>query len=291
MRYLSVVAALVVSQLSLAEARAQWADDIFVEQSLMACFEEADGYVENNCYGYTAGVSVVGSFMAPSDRFTFNMYFEGGRDLMIISAGDQDAIDVDLRVRDFKGGLLDEDTSHDAHALVEFSTVRAATYSVEVELYSADADAFVSFVVLEAGGGYVPFSDLELAMHNMLDMWRGGVDLAVEEGIVMNFNRRANQPCLFGALLQGDQQVSLTNLSFDNGDMLAFATGDSDVQDLDLVVYDDRHFELQADRSVSAVPVVSCRTSDRRWYEVELINAARAGTIPTFCLVSLVELN
>jgi hypothetical protein len=289
MRCHSVIAVLALSQLTLAQARAQWAEDRYVEQSLMRCFESAERYVENERYGYASGVSLVGSFMAPGESFTFDMYFEGHRDLMIIAAGDDDAIDVDLRVHDPKGGLVAEDTAYDEEGLVEFSTGRAATYTVEVELYSADADSFVSFVLLDADGGYIPFHDLELAMDNMLDMWRGGDVVAERDGIELNYNRSENQPCLFGALLQGDTQVSLTGLNFDSGEMMAFAGGDSDVEDIDLVLNGDRGDELVADRLRDAHPVITHRTSSRRTYEVVLVNAAAAGTIPTFAIVSLVQ--
>ncbi len=290
MRCLFTVAVMVLSQLLASSAHAQWAEDQYVEQSLTGCFDLADWFVENGDHGYAPGVSLVGSFMNPGERFSFELQLTDSTRYVIIAAGDEDANDVDLRIMDNKGRVITEDTSTDPDAIIEFRSGRGGTHTVEVELYSADNDSFVSFVVLSEHGGYVPLSDLDLAATRMLDIWRVGSDLADEERGVLNFNRNENQPCLYGALLDGQELVAVTGLNFGQGEMLAVASGDSDATDIDLVLYDENTRELEADRNYDRDAVVSHRTSSRRSYEVEMINAADEGTIPAFCIVGLLQI-
>ncbi len=289
MRYLYALLFLAATFSSIDSAQAQWWPGDYMQQSLDVCFDQADWYLEHTEYGFGPQISLVGSFMSVGERYPMLKYFDRDTDYVIIAAGDMDANDVDIRVRDASGRLLAEDASYNREALVEFNAGRGGQLAIEVELHSAEADSFVSFVVLQAGGWYIPRHDFNIAANEMLGMCQDADAAVRREGKSLMLNDEYNQACLFGGLMGGEEGTTLTNLQFGQGEVVILAAGDSDVEDIDLVLQDQRGRELTADRLADPHPVLTYPTSARQRYEVELTSAAATGTVPTFCIVGFLQ--
>lgn len=270
-------------------AAAQWSPGEYMAQSLDECFALADEYQADG-FGYAADVSLVGTYMYAGDSYGMTKSLARNQNYVIIAVGDEDALDVDLRVIDSRGEVIAEDIETDPIAILDFNAGRGGECTIEMELYEADAPSYMCFVILEEDGFAMPIGDLQIAMDEMLDMCESANNGANAEGGALQFNDGDNQAVLFGALLEGQESTMLTNLSFGSGEMMAVAAGDSDVEDIDLVLYDTRNRELAADRLVDSYPVINHRTSSRRSYNLEILNAAAADSVPTYCIVGLLQI-
>jgi hypothetical protein len=183
-----------------------------------------------------------------------------------------------------------EDTAIDRVAIVEFTSSKGGDFTIEVELYGANTASFVSFVVLRDGGWTIPRSDLSIAQNGVMDR-AGYMNQDVElDGRYVKFNDGVAQACIFGGLIAGGDGAFLTNLNLGDGDARLIAEGDSDVQDIDLILYDSADYELDADRLTDAHPRIDEYTSSYQTYNVEIANQAGIDSTPTFCIVAVLQI-
>lgn len=270
-------------------AQANWWPRDYMQQSLDICFDRADWYLENTEYGFGPQISLVGTFMGVGESYPMVKNFNSNTNYIIIAAGDVDANDVDIRVRDRSGRLIAEDTSYNREAIVEFNSGRGGQFTIQVELYSADNDAFVSFVILQEDGWYIPRYDFNIAANEMLGLCEDANGILARDRKSLIPNNVRNQACVFGGLMGGEEGTTLTNLQFGDGEVVILAAGDSDVEDIDLVLFDHRGRELASDLASDPYPVLEAWSTAGRLYEVELTSAAASGTTPTFCVVGLLQ--
>ncbi len=272
-------------------ANADWNPGYYMAQSLDACFNAADRYMGvDNGYGYAPQISLVGTYMHQGDSYPMLKNLERNGNYVIIAAGDEDATDVDVRVLDPNGRVVQEDRLVDSIAVIEFNVRRAGQYRIEVDLYEADQPSFVSFVILKEGGWYIPRREFDIAKDDLFGMCERMNTAAEKDGVFLQFNDGNNQATIFGGLLGGAEGTMLTNLRLGDGTAVIAAAGDSDVEDIDLVLYDNNDRELNADRLVDAQPIIVHDTSGRQLYKVEILSVARQESIPTYCIVGLLQL-
>lgn len=287
MRVLVTLAAFSTLFLSLRDARADWTPGHYMAQSLDTCFNAADRFLGETEYGYAPQISLVGTYMSEGDIYPLIKNFEQNENYVIIAAGDEDATDVDVRLLDGNGNLIVEDVETDALAIIEFNVRRAGQFRIEVELFEAEQPSFVSFVILQEGGWYIPRREFDIAKEAMFGMCENANEGAETEDGYVQFNDVPGQATLFGGLLGGEEGTTLTNLQFGNSDVLIVAAGDSDVEDIDLTLLDGRNRELTADRLPDANPVLTYRTSSRERYNVDITSEGAQESVPTYCIVGL----
>ena len=94
-----------------------------------------DGYVLYNNY-FSAG----GGWLLQGQNNWVNLFtieLEAGRSYRLIAAGDGDAQDVDLEVRDLDGRRYAIDDSTDPDAVINFTPETTRRYQIRVRLYSS----------------------------------------------------------------------------------------------------------------------------------------------------------
>lgn len=272
------------------QADAEWSPGYYMAQSLDTCFNAADRFLGETEYGYAPLISLVGTFMAEGERYPMVKNFAPNGNYVIIAAGDEDATDVDVRVLGPNGQVIAEDRDVSEIAIIDFNAGRGGQFRIEVDLYQADEPSFVSFVILQEGGWYIPRREFDIAKEEMFGMCERMHAAAEKDGLFLQFNDGNGQATLFGGLLGGEEGTMLTNLNFGEGTAVIAAAGDSDVEDIDLVLYDDNNRELNADRLPDAQPIIFHNTTQRRLYNVEILSEARREAIPTYCIVGLLQL-
>ncbi len=287
MRVLVMLAAFIAMLSSGLKASAEWTPGYYMAQSLDTCFNAADRFLGETEYGYAPQISLVGTYMSQGDVYPMLKNFERNGNYVIIAAGDEDATDVDIRVLDGNGNVLAEDMETDSLAVIEFNVDRDGQYRIEAELFEAEQPSFVSFVILQEGGWYVPRREFDIAKETMFGMCAGANDGAEDNGLFVQFNDTPGQATIFGGLLGGEEGTMLTNLRFGDGDVLIVAAGDSDVEDIDLTLLDDRDQELTADQLPDAKPVLTHTTSSQERYKVDISSEATQDSVPTYCIVGL----
>ncbi len=275
-----------------------WTPGTYMTQSLNSCFDAGQVFLEDTNYGYDDdGISLVGTYMQPYGYYTLTKFFQAKTSYVVIAAGDEDATNVNLHVRNLNGEIVASDPEVDRLAIVEFTPKVGEDFSLEVELFEANTASFVSFVILRDGGWTIPRSDLELAQSTLMS--RGAIyNQAIEEQIDVNlypsgrylrFNDGASQACVFGGLIAGGDGAYLTNLNLGEGDVKLIAEGDSDVEDIDLILYDAYNTELNSDRLGDAHPVIDHYTLASQNYHIEIANEAASDSTPTFCMVGVMQ--
>lgn len=270
-----------------------WTPRTFMTQSLNSCFDAGQVFLDETIYGYDDyDLCLVGVYMQPYTLYGMTRYFEPGTSYIVIAAGDEDATNVDLRISNETYEVVAQDLETDRIAIVEFTPKAGANLTIEVELYEANTASFVSFVVLREYGVQISRNDLDIAAASLMNQGEtmNQDQEAVSRYLRFNFDYLLPQSCLFGGLVAGGDQRALTNLSMGGGDARVIAAGGSNVDDIDLILYDSSGYELVSDVQTNALPVVDYYTSFYSTYQVEIVNHASLDGLPTFCMVGVMQI-
>jgi len=83
--------------------------------------------------------SIGGGWLNQSMTWTplFSMTLEGGKAYRFLAAGDDDALDVDVRVMDMNGTQVAIDVARDATATVDYTPKKGGRHTVEVRVYDS----------------------------------------------------------------------------------------------------------------------------------------------------------
>jgi hypothetical protein len=88
--------------------------------------------------------SIGGGWLKQSEKAWVPLYtlnLQAGKKYRFIAAGDADAQDVDLEIKDGNGKTVKADVSTDPVAIVDFSPETTGKYLVRVRLYKSDGNA------------------------------------------------------------------------------------------------------------------------------------------------------
>ncbi|WP_371398731.1 hypothetical protein AB6B39_07000 [Algimonas porphyrae] len=90
--------------------------------------------------GYEQFGDVAINSMSNSTTDTFVLSLDKGMDYIIVGACDSDCGDIDFRLYDDDGDLIEDDVSDDDVPVVEFSSRRSGEYYLEIEMFDCTND-------------------------------------------------------------------------------------------------------------------------------------------------------
>jgi len=190
-----------------------------------------------NGYGYIDGTSIMAAWINVGGKSTFNMQLDAGVEYVFLGAGDLDAQDVDLVIRDAGNNIVAEDKRVAADAVVVYKPQVTARYTMELILFKArnNVPCVCAAVILKKGGWNLTLRNLDEAVGNLVGtLKRADDELKTKLNKRLDLHREKGQWAMFGAVLPKGQTTDVYNLSFGNGMKAFFATGDSRAIDVDL---------------------------------------------------------
>lgn len=196
-----------------------------LEQSLTNVISVADEYDE---YDYDAGDCLFSYYLSEDVDDGKEYYFEEGQEYLIVAAGDDNVVDVDLIVTDEQDQEILTDSSEDSSAVIEFMPAYTGNYTIHIKNYKSDQDGFCSYVVLrKTDGNYIPESLIYDAFSNALN-------LAREESEFPSFP--VNHLVMFGGYYAQEQNAAVECIDNEEKDYVFFAAGDNVITDVNALV-------------------------------------------------------
>jgi hypothetical protein len=193
-------------------------------------------------YGYNSGTSVMAAWLDAGGKVTMRLYLNAGTEYLFLAGGDQDALDVDLAIKDESGRILVQDVRTDPDAVVAFTPRSSAYYTMEVSLFkSRDSVPCVCVAtILKKGGWDVPLRNLDQAAANFVRVLaQADNELQRKSGKRLDLHREKGQWAMFGAVLPQGETTDVFNLTLGSGPRAFFATGDDNARDVDLFLLDN----------------------------------------------------
>ncbi|MCB0707019.1 MAG: hypothetical protein KDC34_17005 [Saprospiraceae bacterium] len=256
------------------QAQAQdWRPGFYMKQALDITLAKASIFEMASDYGYTDGICFMGVYLDEGEDVGWGARLEGGREYVFIGGGDDDVTDIDIKILDDYGNVLEEDVLDDNNPVVKFMPKKSGTYNVRLKLYSCDAaGSFCAMTIMQEHANSVPVSSLDNAVETVI-----GYGEYVNEQYPVKFHDIENQWCLFGAIIASGDYETITNLDLGFEDHILIAAGDDNLNDADLFLMDDNDNILEKDVEKDAIPAIRYTTKGTTSYKLKIKNEDSNG--------------
>jgi hypothetical protein len=243
--------------------------------------------VENNSsWGYKDGACFLGGLITDGGTLSISVPFEAGRTYLLIAAGDDDAVDVDLKVVGRSGWTIAEDRDNSAAAVVEFRPSASGTADVEVTLYrSRENTSYCSLVLLSDRGWALPLDSMTSSLAQVIAAY----GVLHQSGGADNVSIDRNVWSLVGAITRGGGTQNVTGLAVPEGTHAYFAATHLNRGDVDLRVRQSASGRLVGeDLRADGFPIV---VVDNYGYPVDVSTINAAGQPTAFVSTMIVGWN
>lgn len=240
--------------------------------------------------GYeNSGICLAGVVLQKGESYDLERSFSAGVDYVLIAGGDEDALDVDLKI--LKGNReVVSDTSENRCAVTRFTPSRSGRYTIRMKLYDATQVSFCAFAVMQRNGYDVPVSNLVVAGNNFLGMCAAAGNLGNRNRCLVSFPDSPHQAAVWGTVLRSGQSQTIRRLQLGGTPSVFLAAGDTQSRDLDLYVKDGSGNVVGRDVLPDAFPVVEHDSQAGQHFALTITNAERSGN-PTFALFGVVQMH
>lgn len=229
-----------------------------------------------NAVGLDEGWSLGGSSLNEGEKASYTREFYAGVTYVIAASGDRDAQDVDMRILDRDGRVIEEDTSSSKDASVTFRPKSTGKYTIELHLAEARTRSLCYFIIETPGRGWnIPERDIETALSRLAGA-STITSLAGFSGLPDRF---------FGFVMKRGEKQSMNMSGIRRGDYMAIAVGDDEADDLDLQVKQGGRV-LKRDIEADAVPVCAFSAESG---SLEMEVSYESGSGPALVLMALYE--
>jgi hypothetical protein len=248
---------------------------------VVATADEATRMFRN--VSWYAGTSVAASFVNPGRGASLRLPLRSDETYAFVGAGDDDAADVDIILRDHRGDVVAYDEDVDATPFLVYRPRRSGDYTLTLELHAARVRSFVALAILTDGTGYsVPLSSMATALRGSL--MQAEVVARAQPGT--HYHHQDNHWAILGQVLPQGGSMQITNLTMEDEQHVIVAAGDAAAQDLDIFVRKAGRL-IASNEDPEALPWVIVRTRAASDYEVEVRNVRSSG--PTLVVMSMIE--
>ncbi len=213
--------------------------------------------------------------ITPKDSLPWTLTLEADKEYIALAAGDENALDIDMRVIGPGNRILGVDNRVAPSARVSFRTTQAGPHTIHVHLFKANATSFCGLVLLERNGWDIPIINLATALGNFMDgagrtalllqRTTGGLTtIRMSNGGQSGWN-------LFGQVLTRNQQREIEPLPPGAGLHLFLAAGCGQAVDIDLEILDQAGKVRARDIDPDATPICSLSTKAGERYRVKTL--------------------
>lgn len=234
-------------------------------------------------FGFDSDLCVLGAFVQNGKAISFSRRLEAGKKYAFVGAGDDNATDIDIVIKDADGNKVSEDSEDDAKPVAVFECPKTGVYAVRLELPKAEKAAFCALgFMVENSGFKLPEKDIIDAAASCIAACNLINDAMKGEAV---FNDAPNQWAFYGTILKQDESIEVTNIRPGLGKCVFLAAGDTESSNIDLTVKNADGKELASDEKEDAVPMVvrDSRADDN--FRLKIRNTTAKGPALIFATV------
>jgi len=253
-----------------ADAQSSWRDQIARQMSSSSL---VSNYRDR---GYTVAHDTRYDLVADGEKRTVSYALEGGRTYQFIAKCDLDCSDLDLRVIDASGTVVDTDIDMDDHPIVSASPTRDATYRVEITMADCSVSRCGWGIVVMASPGRATQS-IRASSSASEPAWREQIRRQLaSSGLVSSYRNDgfAESHDTFYDLVATGASESVTVDLRAGRDYRFVGKCDADCSDLDFQLYDPSGTLIDSDLLTDDVPVISVSPSRTGTYRLRVTMAS-----------------
>lgn len=237
-----------------APAEDEWQPGVYMTQALGRVMASARNVTLKTKFGLDDGSTCfMGALLKSGKQAETSIPLKSGVEYAFVGGGDDDVNDLDLYLADPNGKIIERDIDEDATPVVTFKAPAEGQYRIILKLADGKAkSSFCGYATMRAGGFDVPVQNLTTCAARLMKLCEviadktGGAAFHDEEG----------EWALLGSILAQGQALTQNGIDLPEGNHAFAATGDTQAQDLDLLLLGANGKQLAEDTDEDANPVV-----------------------------------
>jgi hypothetical protein len=259
-----------------------WTPGTYLQQAMRATLGSAHLMeITSTTLGFARGNNFMGAFLQVGGSVSYRTTLVYGKKYAFIGGGDNDATDIDITVTS-PSGTEYKDVKPDKVPIVQFTAYSSGEYTIKLSMPAASRQSFCCLAILIEGGYAISENTLSTTVNKMIN-YANSVNSTTSQTI--NFHDLSNQWCLFGGFVNKGESVSVSSLNLGYLDHIVIASGDNNINDLDLCVYRNST-AIVCDRDDDPRPYTSL-TSYGSGYEITAKNYdSDARSFVMFCILT-----
>jgi hypothetical protein len=240
-------------------------------------------------YDYVNGNCLYGAYLAKGEYQGLGTQFTAGEEYLIIGAGDEDIIDLDLAIVSANNTVIIKDDKRDALPILRYTPQTTGRRTIRLINFDAARSGFCAMIVLrKTDYGNLSFDQISEALDNVIAMAQLSGALSTASGFAKNTF------CLFGGRVASGNEMYLYNVGLNYGKYLFVGAGSDNISDVDIFVVEQYGQDNTSgqivckDTADDKTPFCSFRASSSSYYQLKYKNFSsyRSGFIFTVLLTA-----
>lgn len=251
-----------------------------VAQSAAANTADYDCFTNGNC--------LFGVYLAKGSTHSVNAHFEKDVKYLVLGAGDDRVIDLDLSLFSSSGVPSLQDNDDNAIPVLQFTPDQTGEMRLNITNVDSLGDGFGVMLILEENfSGSFPLDQITEAFDNVVNTPRTG-DVASSRFARDTF-------CLFGGRLREGEANFLYNARPEAGSYALFGAGSNNITDVDVFIYHQQRHNSTYGRLMARDAESDNRTlcsfaiESGHYYLFEHKNRTSQGNTPGFVVSVLLR--
>lgn len=253
-------------------------------RALHVAFEKGNLMVALSGVEWRPGLNMAVASLETGKTISLNVSLQANTNYVFIAATEEEDEDTDLYLRDPSGLIISADKEPDATPIIEFRTITAGTYQLQVHLVSSRrARKFVALSLLRSRGRSIlegEYQEVATSFFNSVN----DVKTAYSE---TQWQATPTQWCAFGYSLSENEGISLLGLQPGPGPKVIAATGSRNLRKIDLYLANEAQQIVAMDNGPDAFPLISYDSPAGA--SLDLRVEVERGKTPSFLLVGILE--
>lgn len=251
-------------------------------------YQQARVHVTNladDDYAFEHTGAVFGGLVAEDENISMTYSLEEGRTYNVFLFGDEDANDLDIKIYDSEGEMIESDTAVSESAELSFSVPEDGIYKVEAINYSSDDNVFMLGGLMAHGDTHSNSAELFNQAFNRMII--KGRELDEEEDVYFF----SNNVCFGGGMVPEGENGCVYDLEFPgSSDIWAAAVAGDNCDDVDVKItrqnnrgnvdvdwYSDDAELICSEASTDAVSLAEGEVEEDEEYAIKYRNYSSEG--------------
>jgi hypothetical protein len=239
-------------------------------------------------YDYAPGISLAGVFLRSGESQSLTVPMDASTGYMVIAAGDEDILDLDVAATTATGRTLAEDDDETALGVLNFTPGESGPVTIELKNYFSLRPGFCAMVVLRA----VPQARLEV--EELAEAMRSAI-VGARLWSLTATRFATGGFCLFGGRLGPGEECVLPTFVLPPGRYVAVTGASEQVRDANLAVVREGTIGGPSARTVAfdndpdRTPICAFEAESRASYRFRQSNVAGPSAHAGFVFTCLLE--
>ena len=262
-----------------------WVPGVYMQQAVTGVLASASSANLLGDYRLVEDqASMAGAYIEVGDSATMHVQMEAGVDYAFLGVGDDDVIDLDLRVVGPDGQVVAEDVDSNPRPVLELTPESSGIYDVRLQLYDGARGSYVALAMLSTkAASTLPLTRLQQAV----DRYRSYGEVVHSSAGNASYITTGDRWAVFGVVLNEGGDMTINTLTFGRATYAVLAAGDEAAEDIDLELFDSNDVQVGSDTESDATPMVLYNAPSAGRYSAKVRNHESSG--PSFVIMSVLE--